>query len=568
MKQKKYEQNKSIMRIFQEGAAALFIILMVGYFPLFYQDNYINMSFAKLSYFRTCAIGLLAVEVIFAVFDWMQRIKENEKNNKRKNGKAGKGKGKTAQTEKAGIFSGEKSIKEMLANISVHSWFAVMFFTAIVISTVFSVYPQESFLGTDGRKLGAIVYLLCIAMYVILGQFLNYSTWMNWIFIAANAVVFLLAGLNFWGIDPLHMYDNLASSDFGSFISTIGNTNACANYACIVLPVGMVMYYLADDIRFKIIYGVFLVIGFYGTYGTTADSWLLGIGVAFLALLWFSLKDHRHMVKFFEICAIFWVSNVILKLTFLLRDAENPNHFRVAMLEANTRQDIMTSSSVLIASGILLCILILGVWMAQKKNMKIPYRGIKIVVFSLITVAVGIGVILFFVVNRDMERQWDGAFQWLNMLKITDDFGSSRGLFWKQTIEAWKQLPPLRKIFGYGVNCFHQFIYQYQAEALDVLSVRVIDPHNEFLLFISITGIWGMVAYFGLLISTIISSAKMAKTYPAMMVGAVVLCSYVAQGMVNNPTIFITPNLFLFLGILKGIERKYRKEGKEAYAGK
>lgn len=567
MKQKKQVQNKSIMRIFQEGAAALFIILMVGYFPLYYQDNYINMSTAKLTYFRTCAIGLLAVEIIFAIFDWMQRMKENERNKKRKTSKA-KGKGKTVQEEKNRIFFGGKSIREILTGIPVHSWFAVMFFSAIIISTVFSVYPQESFLGTDGRKLGAIVYLLCIAMYVILGKFLNYSTWMNWVFVAANAVVFLLAGLNFWGIDPLHMYDNLASSDYGSFISTIGNTNACSNYACIILPAGMVLYYLADDIRFKIIYGVFLVIGFYGTYGTTADSWLLGIGVAFIALFWFSLKDHQHMGRFFEVCAIFWFSNVILKLTLMLQDVENPNHFRVRMLIYNARQSIMTNSYVLLTTGILLCILIVGIYLAQKKNVQIPYSVIKKVFFSLLAIVVVIGIILLFVVNSNVEKQWDGTFQWLNMLKITDEFGSGRGLFWKQTIEAWKQLPPLRKIFGYGVNCFHQFIYQYQAEALDVLSVRVIDPHNEILLFVSIIGIWGMIAYFGLLISTIISAAKMAKNHPAMIVGAVVLCSYIAQGMVNNPTVFITPNLFLFLGILKGIERKYREEGKEAYAGK
>lgn len=543
MKRKK-KTDANIVQSFQEGAASLFLILMVGLFPLYYQNYFFDINDAKLSFFRTCAIGLLAVEVVLVLFGWLHKRKEM----KRRNGKPV-------------ILPEGKSLKEFLAGMPISTWFAVMFVLAIIISTVFSVYPKESFWGTDGRKLGAIVFFLCISTYVLLGRYLKFKKWMIWIFLGANAIVFLLAGLNFWGIDILHMYDYMLYGEYRIFISTIGNTNACASYAGIVLPIGMVLYYLAETVQDKIIYGAFLVVGFYGAYATNADSWILGAGAAFLAMLWFSLTDHEHMERFFELCLVFVAASLLLRVTILAGTAGGTYILRVAIFEGLTLQSIMTNGYLLLAAGIVFCLLIWGLKNAGKRNIQIPYQRIKTVFFSLLAAAVVIMFVLFLIANWREDRQWEGAFAWLGLLKLQDNFGSDRGMFWKQTVKAWKQLPIGRKFFGYGVNCFHQFLYKYQGQALRSYPVRIIDPHNEFLLFVCIIGIWGAVAYFGLLVSTLVESVKAAKEHPAMMVGAVTLLSFLAQGLVNNPIVFITSNLFLFLGVLKGIEREYKGKG-------
>ena len=51
-----------------------------------------------------------------------------------------------------------------------------------------------------------------------------------------------------------------------------------------------------------------------------------------------------------------------------------------------------------------------------------------------------------------------------------------------------------------------------------------------------------------------VRSARQSLNKPQMILGVVVICAYIAQGMVNNPTIFLTPYLFLMLGIIKGME--------------
>ena len=207
-----------------------------------------------------------------------------------------------------------------------------------------------------------------------------------------------------------------------------------------------------------------------------------------------------------------------------------------------------------------MCFAMLFIKLAQKKKLEIPYKKIRIVFISFVVLFLGFAVAVAIVANLSPEKQWEGKLQWMNLLKLKDDFGSSRGIIWKQTWAAWKKLPVGRKFFGYGINCFHQFLYQYQGTELAPFGVRVIDPHNELLQFMSMTGIFGAVCYFGFLISTAVSAAKQSRHYPVMMMGTVVICSYLAQSMVNNPTVFLTPTLFLYLGILKSLERHYKEK--------
>ena len=118
------------------------------------------------------------------------------------------------------------------------------------------------------------------------------------------------------------------------------------------------------------------------------------------------------------------------------------------------------------------------------------------------------------IANLSGEKQWDGMLQWMNRLKLQDNFGSSRGVIWKQTWIAWKKLPAGRKFFGYGLNTFHLFLYEYQGAELASYGGRIIDPHNELLQFLSITGIFGTVSYFGLLISSALLAGKQSRHAP------------------------------------------------------
>ncbi len=537
MKQKLKQNKKNVMYELEGTAASLFVILMLGFFPLFYQDSYFNITDAKRMFFYFCGAGLLVLTVLLAGAGYLQDWRAT--GNKELQGSKKKG-------------------KEILKNIPITSWFVYGFAVAVLIATVFSVNPFESFYGTDGRKLGAIAFLLCIAVYLILGKFLKPGIWMAWIFLISNGIVCFLLLLQFWGIDILHMWDGIIPTEVGMFASTIGNVNACATYFCMAVPVGMVLFYLSDALLSEILYGLLLLLGFFGMYATISDSWILGIGAAFLVLFCFSIKNHDYMERFLGICLMFWASSLVVRLA-LTAGAENTSvmsqRFRTLPL-----QNFITGKKVLLAEGIILCLGMVLIKIAKKKDIQIPYDKIRKVFVGVVVTVLSLAVTAVLVVNLSPEKQWEGGLQWMNLLKLQDNFGSSRGIIWKQTWIAWQKLPIGRKFFGYGINCFYQFLYQYQASELTMYTARIVDPHNELLQFMSMTGIFGAVCYFGFLISTAVSAAKQSRHYPVMMMGTVVICSYLAQSMVNNPTVFLTPTLFLYLGILKSLERHYKEK--------
>ena len=65
MKQKvKYDKNA--MYELAGTIASLFVILMLGFFPLYFQDGYFNITNAKRMFFYFCGSGLVILAGIFA----------------------------------------------------------------------------------------------------------------------------------------------------------------------------------------------------------------------------------------------------------------------------------------------------------------------------------------------------------------------------------------------------------------------------------------------------------------------------------------------------------------------
>lgn len=528
------QKEESALQILLQGIVGLFAILMIGVFPLFYQDNYIDILRAKLLFFRVSAFGLLGVVSVLSTVGWLQK--------------------KRKRTRK------EDVPKERGNRWNLEFIFCGVFMLAILLSTVFSEYAKEAWLGTGGRRLGGEVLLLCVMVYCITAKFMRPDMGLIWILLISNSLVFLLGILNFWGVDVLHMYDDLAQYQHDYFLSTMGNINVSANYACLILPVVMVLYYLSETAYSRRVYGGFLILGFYETYLTLSDSWILGIGVSYLVLLWFSLKEHRQMKHFLSTCSLFFISSLLLRVTLWagsVWEADSPMFLRFQELALQNR---MTGVYGLLVMGILWAGSSIFLKYVEKNGKTIHFIQWRRIIFSLLGMVIVIGIVLFLLANSDSGRMWEGKAEWLNRLKLQDSFGSNRGYIWKRTLHAWCRLSTKQKIFGFGLNCFQQFIDTGYGEEIRLLyTAPFADAHNEMLQFLVTTGILGVTGYFGLLISAAVLYGKKASRFPILMMGTVTICSYLAQGMVNNPQIFTTPLLFLFLGIMKSMEKLCRK---------
>ncbi len=546
------KQKKSLMYVFLEGSAALYAIMMLVLFPLFYANNFIDISTAKLSFFRVCSIGLPLLIFMFAGMGWLQKYKESVQ----QKGKNHKKKGKTAPRQETAAMTKGEAVKKWLSEISVPGWFALVFTVGVCIATIFSANPLESWQGLGGRKLGLQVFLLCVVSYVLLGKYLRPGKWLIWTFFAGNSIVCALAVLNFWAVDPLGMYENLVKEQYDMFISTIGNVNACSSYLCMVVPAAMAVYMVVKTKALRAAAAVFLVLGFWTCYCTVSESWLLGVGAAFLVLLWFAMSNNEYMQRFLEIFGLFWLASLLMKISCFIGSGAGSQSLMFLKFYANkVQKDIVLNGYLLAAEGILITGGMLLIRSRKKGQKELPSRLLRICVFGVLAVIAGFGIVCLIAANVKQE-DWQGTFAFLNKLKIKDNFGSSRGYIWKITVKGWAGLPLWDKITGYGLNCYNMFIEQYGGEGVASAfgGAKLVDAHNELMQFMTTTGVLGTVGYFGLLIGTAVRTAKKYIQKPIMMLGAAVICGYLAQGIVNNPTAFLTPYLFLALGIIKSLE--------------
>ena len=60
----------------EAAITSLFVILMLGFFPLFFQDGYFNIAEAKMMFFYFCGAGLTVLTVILAGTGYLQERKQ------------------------------------------------------------------------------------------------------------------------------------------------------------------------------------------------------------------------------------------------------------------------------------------------------------------------------------------------------------------------------------------------------------------------------------------------------------------------------------------------------------
>ncbi len=533
---KKTKVQQSLGETILQISTFAYVFWMLLTYPVFFHDGFIDIVRSKLAYYKGLTFLFLAVAVIGLLVYWVDN----------------------------GIKAPKKptSILAWFKDVSKEDLCAGIFVVAVILSTLMSDYRSEAFWGTEGRRLGAMVMLLYLFVYRMCAKYLRMQNGklkaaLLWAFIASNAVVILIGDLQFWGIDIFHMYDNLIETQYAMFISTIGNINVNAGYLCLILPVVMAFYFVSEHKIRKVVYAVFLVAGIYEAYATVSDSWLLGVGAGYLVLFWFACKSHDGMWKFLQLCGFFWLANFLMRLTLTTGEAAGADAALYLQFRELSLQNLITSMGVVIAAGIVLVLCFLLVGLLRKKQVRFPYLLVRRVVFIALAVAAVCAIVVFIVANTRGEGEWQGTYAVLNRLQVTDSFGSNRGYVWKRCLTAYWKLPWYQKIFGYGLNCFGQLMaIDYTQEMMTLYNGMYIDAHNEAFQFLVTTGIVGAVGYFGILIGAVVKCAKKAADNPLLIAGVAGILGYLAQAMVNNPQTFLTPTVFLFLGVLKCIEKK------------
>ena len=353
-----------------------------------------------------------------------------------------------------GLFDGGKKCGKtviLLAAIAVWS----------LLSSLLSLNPALSFLGTKGWSVGSIMTLVLIASTIIVSRYFQLNSYMLLAVMAANAFINILAVIQSAGINAFGLQNGLIREQYYTYLSTIGNANSYSGYLCLVLPLFWGAFMSCREWSAKVLYGIFAALGSMGIIMANSDSTYAGIGVCLVFMLLFVFGSEQYLKR--SAVLVFLHGTCLLFVRYCPLFAAKKAVFGGFSKVLINRP----AAEVICLCGILLYLLSGKLFRSGKE------RYLLIAMESLTALA-----IVLFAVHT--------------VLNFNDVWGNGRGAIWRSGWEYFLDLPLRQKITGIGPEMLFAAFARLKVET----GRNVVTAHSDMLQILLAQGLVGLGLYF------------------------------------------------------------------------
>lgn len=497
-----------------------YLLFMFTLFPLFFTQQYANIRHDKYYFFLLLSVVLLITETVFIL---------SEAN--------------TNLTSKPKWYH----------TLSVTDWAMLALFLVYTLSTVFSQWPMDSVTGNQGRNNGLLLMGIYVAVYFAISRCFYFMEYVFGALAVGAGLVFFLAIINYFYIDPLGMFIGYAERYVIDFSATIGNKNLLASFICICLPVLMFLFIHTEKKGLKWLYFSSCILGFSALLTADSDSGFLGFFVFLaIAVLYYIRKINRLKSLFFLIFSMLAGAKLLRLFSLVMSDHSKgftaiPSFFIYNM-------DI---SFVLIsAAGILTLILFLADKKYPNKILPRPVFYIALSVFILTVCAILAGMYYYTFVDTATPLN-----EVTSYLRFNDKWGTHRGYMWRISMEEFSKFDIKSLLFGSGPDTLYSVFYPHFSELKSLYGDASTNcAHNEYINYLVTTGILGLAAYLTVLISFIVRAIRTAEKNPLAIICCAGVVCYSIQAIVNIAQPITTPLFILLICIGEGVCRQVKRE--------
>lgn len=452
------------------------------------------------------------------------------------------------------LLTGLTNIKQWKdKGLSYGELFALFFLITTVISFLFSPYRQDALWGYMDWHMGMILQGMLVFGFFVSKRWTTQHRLVSYMAWAAALIVCTLTILNRCGEDPLGFYRNMDWFEWNrrNLLATIGNINWLCCYLAVAVPVLLYFGWAAKGYwRIPALFGAWIGLGALFLQGS--DAGWMDVGVMLLVLLWMSLDHLEQFIHFWEVAILFPLFWSIFSL------------FQVDLILPYD-VDLMGkcySPLWLIPTVVILVILLFLIWY-QKGGRKDFLQGGKIKkAVRLLIVLTALAALLIFFLCQVSDAVWM-FFGSRSVLRMTDEWGSYRGILWKTAWQSYRQAPLIQKLYGVGPDCF---VYAFNAMGATVNATGqwenaiYANAHNELLTMLINEGMLGQVTYIGIFISVLIKACKSAEKQPMAVWGVCVILCYLVNNIFAFQQVVSTPFVFVVLGLMDGYVCETKKE--------
>ena len=369
--------------------------------------------------------------------------------------------------------------------------------------------------------------------------------------LGASAVVFLLAILHRFLIDPLGLYEGIDASYYILFLSTVGQATWYSSFLCTVFPVGLFLFWYCDKTWQRVLLSIYTVIGFATLVTQNSDSAYFAL-TAFLSVLFaFSFQSVKHLRRFLEVLLTALLSMRIVGIFQLLfADRAIPLEKLSTFLSQNPLMWI-----IVFLLAILYCLLTF----ADAKGM-FSMDSVKWVQRLGFIFIIAILPLLILCIVLTTTGHLPAFFQNINYLVFNDNWGNGRGFTWKYSVSMFAEYSLPLKLFGVGPDCFASYTYAYHAADVSARWGESVlaNAHNEWLNTLLTTGLLGLFSYAGIFVSAFVTFIRKQKDSIFLLAAAGCIASYFFHNMFCYQQVACTPLIFLIIGLGEFIRRENR----------
>lgn len=429
--------------------------------------------------------------------------------------------------------------------LSVTDFCVLAYLLFSTVSVVSGGFYEDALWGSFGWNMGWMSQLSFVLIYLAVSRFGGHYSRILAVYCGSSLVVFLVAVLHRMLIDPIGFYEGLSGSQMAQFLSTMGQATWYASYLVVALPVGVAGFLFAKETLWRVLGGIYTVVGFASLVTQNSDSAYFALAGFMLVFFWVCVKKRETLNRFVEVCTLFFASGKVMH--FLMRIHPNPDltyDFITALILDGT------ITWILLGVCVLLCIFLYG-----RRNRPYPAARMQWVGRAAVFTAGTVVIITVGLIVLQAKGVLSGGFSEklsaVSYFNWNDTWGNGRGRIWSFAVRVFAGESALHKFFGVGPDCFSSYVAAVHGEEAQLLwgDKVLTNGHNEWLTTLVNTGIFGAVFYIGIFVTAVRRYLRAWQQDYFLVGAAASAVSYMAYNFFCYQQVCCTPFVFLLLGV-------------------
>ncbi len=528
----------------------LYTFLMLCIFPLYMEKKYINLGEAKYHFFYFVSLVLLTISLVIYIIS---------------------------------IFNQKNDDKMIMKKPNITQFFLLAFFIVSTFSFLFSfIFINDSseraevfncaLNGFYGWHMGYCSQVIFVLIFFFISKYWKWSPFTIISMLSIAALVYLIAVLQRFNIDILELYTNyypdgtsarLDHQYIEKFVSTLGQTTWYSSYALLILPFGMIMYSISSKVSHKILCSIFIALGGASICTVNCDSGYVALLLIFVVLFWYSLESNKAFKNFLEICSIMLLTFRVIGILQNLF----PEKMITPTIETEALTSFINHSNIMLALTIaVICMCIIwNILCLDSENSSNTQKRFtpditkikwlrKVIIIGIPFVLITIVVLIVLVTQKKLPEFLSPLYN-IGFLTFDNSWGNQRGFNWRMAVRAISESIAHGNIknffFGAGPDCFVTSMNKYCQPDVQIYwgGTPLACAHNEWLNMLVNEGIFGIIAYLGIFVTSAVRLGKAAYKEPFAIGCLAAILSYIGFNFFCYQQCICTPTIFIIMGI-------------------